>query len=457
MSPAPVVVIGGGLAGTAAAVRLAEAGEPVVLLEARGRLGGRAGSGMRHGHPVDTGAHVALRCYTAYLGLLQRVGSAHLLPLGERLDIPVLLPGRQAHLTRAWPLRYAALSPHERARAVAAGLALRRVDPTDPATDAQSFGRWLARHGQDERTVRRLWGLLGLPALNLQPEDASLAVAAMVFRTAMFERADAADIGLPVAPLRDLHDMPVRFALEGLGVRVRLGTRALALDRVRDGLLVSLRGRGGGAEQLRASGVVLAVPHEQAADLAPSAACPHKERWAGLGTSAILNTHLVLDRPVLRQRFAAAPDSELQWLFDRTTAAGHDQGQYLVSSVSAAGALGTLPAASVVRRQVAALQALLPAARQARVLDAFVTREPAATFRAAPGSAGLRPGPLTRWPRLVLAGAWTDTGWPDTLEGAVRSGLAAAQRLTTPAGSCRSTSAARRADRHRPAVPGGSR
>jgi hydroxysqualene dehydroxylase len=433
MSPAPVVVVGGGLAGTAAALRLADAGERVVLVEARGRLGGRAGSGVRHGHPVDTGAHVALRCYTAYLGFLERVGSAHLLPLRDRLDIPVLVAGRTSHLTRAWPLRYAALSRGERARAVAAGLALRRVDPADPSRDAESFGHWLDRHGQGERAVRRLWGLLGLPALNLEPGEASLAMAAKVFRTALFEDAAAADLGVPAAPLRDLHDAPVRDALEGLGVELRTGTRALALDRVRDALLVSLRDRkGSGAEQLRASGVVLAVPHQQAAELAPSAACPDRDRWAGLGSSPIVNTHLLLDRPVLHELFAATPDSELQWLFDRTAAAGHDRGQYLVSSVSAARSLTGMPAGALVERQVDALRQLLPAARGVRVVDAFVTREPAATFRATPGSARLRPGPRTRWPELVLAGAWTDTGWPDTLEGAVRSGLTAASRLVSP-------------------------
>lgn len=438
MSQAPVVVVGGGLAGAAAALRLTDAGERVVLLEARGRLGGRAGSGVRHGHPVDTGAHVALRCYTAYLGFLDRVGSAHLLPLRDRLDIPVIVPGRTSHLTRTWPLRYAALSPRERAGAVAAGLALRRVDPADPANDAESFGDWLARHGQGEGAVRRLWGLLGRPALNLEPGEASLAMAAKVFRTALFEDAHAADLGVPVAPLRDLHDTPVRETLQGLGVQVRLGTRVLALDRVRDGLLVSLRDRSGTrAEQLRASGVVLAVPHHQAAELAPSAACPHHDRWAGLGASPILNTHILMDRRVLDEPFAATPDSELQWLFDRTTPAGHRSGQYLVSSVSAADSLAGLPAQALVRRHVEALRRLLPAARGATVVDAFVTREPAATFRASPGSARLRPGPLTRWPRLVLAGAWTGTGWPDTLEGAVRSGLTAAQQLIArrPTGS----------------------
>jgi predicted NAD/FAD-dependent oxidoreductase len=221
-------------------------------------------------------------------------------------------------------------------------------------------------------------------------------------------------------------------------VEVRTGARVLALDRVRDGLLVSLRDRNGsGARQVRASGVVLAVPHQQAAELVSSAACPDRERWAGLGSSPIVNTHLLLDRPVLREPFAAMPDSELQWLFDRTAAAGHDRGQYLVSSVSAADTLAGTPAGALVQRQVDALRRLLPAARDARLLDAFVTREPAATFRATPGSARLRPGPRTRWPELVLAGAWTDTGWPDTLEGAVRSGLTAASRLAPrrPAGS----------------------
>jgi hydroxysqualene dehydroxylase len=433
MSPAPVVVVGGGLAGAAAALRLSEAGQRVVLVEARGRLGGRAGSGVRHGHPVDTGTHVALRCYTAYLGFLERVGTAHLLPLRDRLDIPVVVPGHTSHLTRAWPLRYAALSPGERARAAVAGLALRHVDPTDPRRDAESFGHWLDRHGQGERAVRRLWGLLGLPALNLEPAEASLAMAAKVFRTALFEDADAADLGVPAAPLGELHDAPVRQTLEALGVEVRTGARVLALDRVRDGLLLSLRDRNGsGAEQLRAGGVVLAVPHQQAAELAPSAACRERDRWAELGSSPIVNTHLLLDRPVLHEPLAAAPDSELQWLFDRTTAAGHERGQYLVSSVSAAGPLVGMHAGALVERQVDALRRLLPAARSARVVDAFVTRERAATFRAAPGSAGLRPGPATRWPQLVLAGAWTDTGWPDTLEGAVRSGLSAASSLVTP-------------------------
>jgi squalene-associated FAD-dependent desaturase len=447
MTPAPVVVVGGGLAGTAAALRLTEAGEHVVLVEARSRLGGRAGSAVRHGHPVDTGAHVALRCYTAYLGLLERVGSRHLLPVGDALDIPVLLPGRTTHLTRAWPVRYAGLSPAERVRAVRAGLALRRVDPRDPVSDGESFGGWLARHGQGERAVRRLWGLLGLPALNLEPGQASLAMAAKVFRTALFEAPDAADVGVPVAPLGHLHDAPVRQTLQGLGVELRLGTRVLALDRVRDGLLVSLRDRRGtGPEQVRAAGVVLAVPHQQAAELVPSAACPWREQWAALGASPILNTHLVLDRPVLGEPFAATPDSQLQWLFDRTVATGRTDGQYLVSSVSAADSLAGMPAGALVERHVDALRRLLPAARQARVVDAFVTREPTATFRAAPGTARLRPGPRTRWPRLVLAGAWTDTGWPDTLEGAVRSGLAAAEALAT----------GRAADR-REVVLGGSR
>ncbi|HEY3535621.1 MAG TPA: hydroxysqualene dehydroxylase HpnE [Pedococcus sp.] len=446
MTPAPVVVVGGGLAGSAAALRLSEAGERVVLVEARGRLGGRACSGARHGHPVDTGAHVALRCYAAYLGFLERVGSAHLLPVRDRLDIPVIVRGRTSHLTRAWPLRYAALSPGERVRAVAAGLALRRVDPTDPASDAESFGHWLDRHGQDQRAVRRLWGLLGLPALNLEPGEASLAMAAKVFRTALFEDADAADLGVPVAPLGALHDAPVRMTLQGLGVELRTNARVLALDRVRDGLLVSLRDRNGsGAVQLRASGVVLAVPHQEAAELVPSAACPERDRWVELGSSPIVNTHLLLDRPVLHEPLAATPDSELQWLFDRTTAAGH-RGQYLVSSVSAAGPLIGIPAGTLVERQVDALRRLLPAARGARVVDAFVTREPAATFRAAPGTARLRPGPTTLWPQLVLAGAWTDTGWPDTLEGAVRSGLTAASSLVR----CRAADA-------RQLAPGGRR
>jgi len=160
--------------------------------------------------------------------------------------------------------------------------------------------------------------------------------------------------------------------------------------------------------------------------------------WAGLGASPIVNVHVIYDRPVMDVPFAAAVDSPVQWVFDRTRISGLDRTafagrgsrpQYLAISLSAADQYVDVPAAALREQFLPALAELFPAARDAEVIEFFVTRERRATFRQAPGSGKLRPGPGTQLPGLVLAGAWTGTGWPDTMESAVRSGLAAAIEL----------------------------
>ena len=186
-----------------------------------------------------------------------------------------------------------------------------------------------------------------------------------------------------------------------------------------------------------ADAVVLAVPHEAAARLVPPGALPAATvaGWAGLGASPIVNVHVIYDRPVMDLPFAAAVDSPVQWVFDRTRISGLAQGpsssraQYLAISLSAADEYVDVPAATLREQFVPALAELFPAAREAQVTEFFVTRERRATFRQAPGTARLRPRAGTQLPGLVLAGAWTDTGWPDTMESAVRSGLAAAIEL----------------------------
>ena len=184
---------------------------------------------------------------------------------------------------------------------------------------------------------------------------------------------------------------------------------------------------------VHADGIVLAVPPDAAARLTPAAAAagasPGPERWLELGASPIVNVHVIYDRRVTRLPFAAAVDSPVQWVFDRTRSSGLRAGQYLAVSLSAADDLVDVPAAGLRERFVPALEDLFPAARDARITDFFVTRERRATFRQVPGCAGMRPGAATALPGLVLAGAWTDTGWPDTMEGAVRSGLNAAREL----------------------------
>jgi predicted NAD/FAD-dependent oxidoreductase len=176
-----------------------------------------------------------------------------------------------------------------------------------------------------------------------------------------------------------------------------------------------------------ADAVVVAVPHQVAADIVPDDACPDRRRWSELAADPIVDVHVLYDRRVLDLPFAAVVDSPVQWVFDRTEAGGLAEGQYVSSVVSAAGEWIDAPVAEVRDTFLPALAQVLPKARRAEVADLFVTRERHATFRQAPGTRALRPAAATRTPGLFLAGAWTATGWPDTMEGAVRSGLEAAR------------------------------
>jgi squalene-associated FAD-dependent desaturase len=448
------VVIGGGLAGITAAVALAKADHEVTLLEAKPRLGGATMSFSRDGLVIDTGQHVFLRCCTAYRGLLDRLGMAAHAPLQPRFDMTVVAPGKKAVMRRRRipaPLHmlpallgYPFLNGKERMRLGLAALAFRRLDERDPATDELRLGDWLAAHGQDERTRRVLWDLFSVSSLNIPGDDASLALAAVVVKTGLLGDADAADIGVPALSLGELHGGAAARLLGKLGATVRLQAKVAAIEAGDDGgFTVRLADRRAGddvdgaaeaaageASVITADAVVLAVPHEQAETV---------DGWAGLGAAPIVNVHVIYDRPVMDVPFAAAVDSPVQWVFDRTRISGMhergDAGQYLAISLSAADEYANMPVAELRERFVPALAELFPAARDATVTEFFVTREKRATFRQVPGTAKLRPKAATRLPGLVLAGAWTDTGWPDTMEGAVRSGLNAVIGLFPPGGA----------------------
>jgi squalene-associated FAD-dependent desaturase len=441
------VVIGGGLAGITAALDLAAAGARVALVERRRRLGGCTWSFRHHGHYVDNGQHVFLRCCHAYLAFLSRIGSAGDVELQPRLQITAIRPSRTPGATplrgtlerNGLPaplhlggsvLRYPLMSLADRLGIGRAVLALRRLELDDPALDQETFASWLGRHGQGPGSLEALWDLITVATLNLPAREASAAAAAMVFRTGLLDDPSAGDIGWAKVPLGILHGERSAATLERSGVAVRLGETARA---VRAG-----RSDAGGhrfevttdAGRLGADVVVAAVPHSAVGSLLPGGSLTDQDRLGQLGTSAIVNVHVVYDRPVTDLGFLAGVGSPVQWVFDRTGSSGlAGTGQYLAVSLSAADHLVGRHPEAITAEILAELEYLIPAARGAGVIDTIVTKERAATFRAAPGSGALRPGQSTSVAGLAVAGAWTATGWPATMEGAVRSGHAAAEAV----------------------------
>ncbi len=440
--PARLVVIGGGLAGLSAAIAAADAGWQVTVCEARPRLGGATSSFSRAFEggqlQIDNGQHVFLRCCGAYRGFLRRLGVEADTTLQRRLDVPVIdagtgRRGRLArdplpapmHLARAL-LGYRLLTPTQRLRAIYGATALRFVKRDDPATDQQSFGSWLRTHGQNAATFEKLFDVFTVATLNAPAEHASLSLAAMVFQDGLLRHQSAADIGMATVPLGQLHGEAAHRVLTHQGADVRLRTRVHAIEAGQAGSWQLDIGN----ETLSADAVIVAVPHDVAAGLLPPAAGVQAEALRELKSAPILNVHVVYDRQVMAEPFVAAVGSPAQFIFDRSRPAGLASGQYLAISVSAAQEWIEQPVAALREVFLAELARLLPATRTAVVRDFFVTREKSATFAPAPGSRALRLPTVTAASGILLAGAWTDTGWPATMEGAVRSGLAAAAALT---------------------------
>jgi squalene-associated FAD-dependent desaturase len=441
-----VLVLGGGLAGITAALDCAEAGANVTLVEVRRRLGGAAYSVLREGLEMDNGQHVFLRGCLAYRGLLRRLGSEHLTHVQPRLEIPVLKPGHETFMLRRSSLpaplhlagalaRYPHLTHAQRLGAARAALGLMRMDARTERLDQITLGEWLARHGQDAAAVAALWDLIALPTLNIPAAEASLALGVFVFRRGLLTSSGEGDIGFHVGTLQQIIGEPALATLRRAGVDVRMGWRAEHVRR--GGSRLEVQGTGGredaapaGTERLGADAVVMALPHARAAGILAPEQPLLAARVARLGASPIVNVHVVYDRTVCEHRFAAGVGTPVQYIFDRTAAGGAPAGcQYLAVSLSGAEREMKMGVPELRELYTSALQELLPRAREAKIESFLVTREHAATFRATPGVGALRPGPRTDMPGLVLAGAWTDTGWPATLESAVLSGHAAAAQV----------------------------
>jgi len=439
MSGPHVIVIGGGLSGLAAAVDCVDRGARVTLVESRARLGGATWSHHHRGlgFEVDNGQHVFMRCCEQYLGFLDRLGVRDRVHLQDRLALPIARPGEPLAWVRRAPLpapahlaasllRFPALAPVSPLARLRSALTARRfgtLDPDDPKLDERSLGSWLRDQGESDAAIDGLWDFLIRPTLNLPAREASLALAARILRTGFLDSASGADVGWSRVPLDALHAAPALALLRGRGARVETRARVDAIElRADQNPIVQVRG-----ERLTADAVVLATPHEVTGKLLPRNASFDPAALEGLGHSPIVNLHIVLDRQITDHDFVAGLGSELEWIFDRTHSAGLERGQYLAVSLSAADRWVGRSASSLRAVFEPALRALFPAARDARIEDFAVTVERRATFCGRPGTRRLRPLPGSEVAGVFLAGAWTDTGWPATMEGAVRSGRAAAR------------------------------
>jgi squalene-associated FAD-dependent desaturase len=443
---ANVVVVGGGLAGIAAACDLADAGLPVTLVEARPRLGGKTWSfrDEQTGMIVDNGQHVFLGCCTAYLRFLRRLGIDKATRLQPRLRVPIVTAEHGRATLEAAPLLPAPLhllpsflclpmlSWREKLNAARTLAAIALAGTRGRvACDHLSFADWLRQRGESENAITYLWNLITLPTLNEDCERASAGLAMMVFQEGLLRHAGGGRIGYATVGLSDLLcDAAARYLLER-GATLKLGRRAVALE-MDDERLAGARLVDG--EVLPADQVVLALPHYALAGMAPAACRSHPffARAAQLGISPIVGVNLWLDRVVTREPLAAVIGrDETYWVFDKGALLGLHlaAGQYLTVSISGAQRWLDQSREQIIAQVRRDLEAAFPALRAAQISHALVIKERQATFAATPGSLAQRLPTETPVRGLYLAGAWTDTGWPATMEGAVRSGHAAAQAI----------------------------
>ena len=385
-------VVGGGLAGLAAALELVDAGHEVTLYEARPTLGGAVQTlPERDGDPSpppDNGQHIALGCFGEYLAFLDRIGEG-----ASYSRRPLVLPvidedGRVAEIraTLGALLSYGHLPLRDRLRVPVVTARCRNAR----ARAGETFGALLRRLGASDAAVERFWDLFMRPALNLPADEVAADAGLFTVRTALLGQRASSDLILPTKPLGSMHGAAAGRALERAGATIQTGVRIDDPDN------------------LDADAVVVATPP------------------ADLEGSPIVSVHLLFDRAVLTAPLAALLGSDAHWVFDRGVLTGHEpeRGQYLTVVSSGVPELMEVRGRELVERIAAQVTERLG---DAELLWSRVSREPDATIALRPGVA--RPAPGIVRPGLARAGAWTQTGWPATMESAVRSGKIAARAL----------------------------
>jgi squalene-associated FAD-dependent desaturase len=437
-----VAIIGGGFAGLAAGVELAARGQRVTVLESRPRLGGRAYSfeDETTGETVDNGQHAMMGCYRHTLAFLERIGATQNLARQRNLYVELVHPRRGLGVIAGVPLpsplhavagilRYRLLSRGERAGALCAGLRLMGMRRRqDERLRDWTVERVLGALGQSANARQSFWYPIAIATLNESPERAAAAPFAEVLARAFFgSRADSQFV-LPRVGLSELYTGGARRFIEAHGGRVLL--KAAVTDLVlADDRVAGLMLRDG--TRIDVDGCISTVPPKALVALLPDLLRAHGRlhRLGELEVSPIVSVHVWFDRHVLAGQFVGLLDTTTQWVFNRTqlTASGNGNGRQCLSAVISAGRdVIEWETSRVVDTVVADLRALIPAARAARVLRTVVVKEKQASISPTPAAERVRPRAETAARNFFLAGDWTQTGLPPTIESAVISGQRAA-------------------------------
>jgi len=462
--PHPVLILGGGFAGLAAAVDLAEAGRQVVLLERRSFLGGRAYSftDKTTGDTIDNGQHLMMGCYHRTLRFLEKIGSLDKLKFQPDPQVDFLHEGANGSVTRASfkcpplpaPLhllgglaRLKTIGWGDRLRALGVGLAVRTLNGNRDRLAEITVREWLDSLGQSERIQRRFWGPMALATLNEAPEVASADMFARVIELGFLRTKRDSAMVISRVGLSDLYTQQARSFIEDRGGEVRLNAE---VARIEFAGIDSARLDSGGyaaagvtlrsGERIDAGAVISAVPYFAlrrmlTAEFA-SAHFPYLDRFK---SAPIVSINLWYDEPIGADlEFAGLLDSPIEWVFNKN-AINHSGGpgggperagrQHLALVISGAHEAAARPKEELIALADAQIKRFFPAARGLRPFHAFVVREYDATISHTVGTARLRPSSRTRFDNFFLAGDWTATGLPATIESAVQSGQECARMV----------------------------
>ena len=436
-----VTVVGGGVSGLAAACALADRGCRVRLLERRPYAGGRASS-YEHpgtGEVIDNCQHILLGCCTNLIDLYRRLGVENEIYWSDAITF-IEPGGRQSVLQPSSlpaPLHTAASFLGAKCFSVSDKVTIARgiqafLLKTPPDSD-ESFAHWLEKHHQNERVIKRFWHPVLASALNEDPEFISVRYAGKVFREAFLFSAQGGRMGIPRIPLSELYGRAIGY-IQSRGGEVLLRTSVEACAPSAGQW--SIRTAGGNTFVTDAA--VLALSFEGLAALLPAlpqnaASQQIAENLRKFSHSPITSVHLWFDREITGLTHAALLDTTIQWMYHKSklqAAHRHGEGSYVELVISASKALLTMPRQEIIDRAMRELQLFFPAVREAALTKAAVTKEVRATYSIRPGLDRIRPLAESPWPGIFLAGDWTATGWPSTMESGVRSGYLAAEALT---------------------------